>query len=82
VLNDATEVTGVSVKANGIYEAWVDGVKVYHATDWIYRQITSLQIDHISFTWYYGGHGDAFAAREDQYSYYDNFIVSTQPIAH
>ncbi len=82
VLNDATNVTGAGVKSNGIYEAWVDGVKVYSQNNWIYRRNTSLKIDHITFIWYYGGKDAAFTALEDQYSYYDNFIVSTQPITH
>ncbi len=82
VLNDATSATGVGVKSNGIYEAWVNGVKVSYETNLVYRQNTSLEIDHISFIWYYGGNKSDFAAREDQYSYYDNFVVSTQPITH
>ena len=82
VLNDATNVTGVGVKRNGIYEAWVDGVKVYSSNNWIYRQNTSLKVDHISFIWYYGGGSSDWGAREDQYMYFDNFIASTQPITH
>jgi hypothetical protein len=82
VLNDATDVTGIGVKANGVYEAWVDGVQVFSETNWVYRQNTSLQIDHINFIWYYGGGSDDWGAREDQHMYFDNFVVSTQPITH
>lgn len=81
-LNDATSTVGVGVKANGIYEAWLDGVKVFYADDWIYRQTTSLQIDGIFFVWWYGGSGPNFASREDQHIYTDNFVVSRQPISH
>jgi len=82
VLNDATNVTGVGVKRNGVYEAWVDGVKVYSEKDWVYRRNTSLRIDHVAFIWYYGGNGSDWGARENQYMYFDNFVVATQPIAH
>ena len=81
-LNDATSTVGVGVKANGIYEAWLDGVQVYYADNWIYRQTTDLKTDGIFFIWWYGGNTDDFNAREDQYIYYDNFTVSTQPISH
>ena len=82
VLNDATNVTGVGVKRNGVYEAWVDGVKVYSSNNWIYRRNTSLKLDLVSFIWYYGGGSPDWGAREDQYIYFDNFAVSAQPITH
>ncbi len=55
VLNTATSTTGVGVKPDGVYEAWVDGVKVYSANNWTYRINSSLKVDHISFIWWYGG---------------------------
>ena len=67
---------------NGVYEAWLDGVKVFSASNYEYRTVDSLKIDGISFVWFYGGSGDSFAAREDQAYYFDNFVVSTQPISH
>ncbi len=83
MLNTATSTTGVGVKPNGIYEAWVDGVKVYSANDWTYRINNSLKVDHISFIWWYGGNTTEWGARENQYMYFDNyFVVSTQPISH
>jgi len=81
-LNDATSTVGVGVKANGIYEAWLDGVQVYYADNWIFRRTTKLKTDGIFFIWWYGGTGDAFNSREDQHIYFDNFVVSTQPISH
>jgi hypothetical protein len=81
-LNDATAKVGVGVKANGVYEVWLDGVQVYYADNLIYRQTSDLKTDGIFFIWWYGGGGDAYNAREDQYMYFDNFIVSTQPISH
>jgi len=81
-LNTATGTTGVGVKANGVYEIWLDGVKVYEAFNWTYRRNKSLQIDGIFFISYYGGYGDEWGAREDQYWYFDNYVVSTIPITH
>jgi hypothetical protein len=81
-LNDATATVGVGVKANGIYEIWLDGVQVYYADNWIYRQTSDLKTDGIFFIWWYGGNNDAYNAREDQHVFFDNFVVSTQPISH
>ena len=81
-LNTATSKASVGYKANGIYEAWVDGVKVFSDRGLGYRIVDSLKIDGISFVWFYGGNGGDFAAREDQAYYFDNFVLSTQPISH
>ena len=77
-LNTATKTTGVSVLNDGIYEAWLDGVKVYESNRETYRENSSLQIDGIFFIQWYGGSTIDWAAREDQYWYFDNFVVSTQ----
>jgi len=80
-LNDATATTGVGVKSNGIYEVWLDGEKVFYDDKVIYRQTTSLQVDGIFFIWWYGGNGSSYNSREDQYMYFDNFVISKSPVS-
>lgn len=68
--------------AAGTYRAWVNGKLAYTRTGMQYSKNGNLDIDGVSFVFWYGGGPPGWNAREDQHWYYDNFIVSTQPISH
>jgi len=67
---------------NGIYEQYVNGRRAYRRTGMQYSKNGNLDIDGVSFVFWYGGGSSAWDAREDQHWYYDNFVVSTKPISH
>ena len=67
---------------DGQLKMWVDGIKVLGVSNRRWRAVNSLKLDGLYFTFGYGGGDKSFAAPEDQYNYYDNWILSTQPISH
>jgi hypothetical protein len=71
-------------KSDGILQAWVDGVLVLDNQNFVWRDSRDpdLKISGLYVTFGYGGGDDTWDAPEDQFNYYDNWIVSTQPIAH
>ena len=68
--------------SNGSIKAWVDGVKVLEDNRIMWRRVSSLKLDGVFFTFGYGGGDDSWNASEDQYNYYDNWVLSSQPITH
>jgi hypothetical protein len=69
-------------KNNGKLQAWVDGELVLNKQNHIWRTASSLKIDGVFFAFGYGGSNSSWAAPEDQYNYFDNWVLSTQPISH
>ena len=67
---------------NGKLQAWVDGKLVLNKQKYKWRTSSSLKIDGVFFLFGYGGGNSSWAAPEDQYNYFDNWILSTQPISH
>ena len=67
---------------NGIVQAWFDGVLALDRRNVRFRDISSLAIDQFLFCTIFGGSDDTWATTKEEFSYFDNFIVSTRPITH
>ena len=67
-------------EANGVVEAWFDGVKVLSSTNMLYRKTADIGINLFYFSTFYGGADPSWAPGSDQYMYYDNFRIATTPL--
>jgi len=63
--------------ANGIVEAWIDGVQVLRSTNILFRKTEDIGINLFYFSTFYGGADSSWAPASDQYMYYDNFRIAT-----
>ena len=62
---------------------WTGALKVFESNNHVFRTVSTMKIDGIFMTNYYGGPADERnQPLNDQFHYYDNFIVSTDPITH
>jgi hypothetical protein len=66
--------------ANGVIQGWFDGELVMDKRDFLFRNTESIKISGLIVTTYFGGHTEKWASPRDQHVFFDNFIVSTQPI--
>lgn len=66
--------------ANGVIEAWFDGVKVLSSNTMLYRKTADIYINLFYFSTFYGGADQSWAPSSDQYMYYDNFRIATTPL--
>ncbi len=67
-------------QSNGIARSWLDGDLALSRTNVRYRETTKLAIDNFTFSTFFGGSGPQWASTQDQYIYYDNIVMSSQPI--
>ena len=67
-------------EANGIVEAWFDGVKVLSSNTMLYRKTADIGINLFYFSTFYGGADPSWAPKSDQYIYFDNFRIATTPL--
>ena len=67
-------------EANGIVEAWLDGVKVLSSNTMLYRKTADIGINLFYFSTFYGGADPSWAPTTDQYIYFDNFRIATTPL--
>lgn len=67
-------------EANGIVEAWFDGVKVLSTNTMLYRKSADIGINLFYFSTFYGGADPSWAPGSDQVMYYDNFRIATTPL--
>jgi len=67
-------------EANGIVEAWFDGVKVLSSNTMLYRKTEDIGINLFYFSTFYGGADPSWAPTSDQYMYFDNFRIATTPL--
>ena len=67
-------------EANGIVEAWFDGVKVLSSNTMLYRKTADIGINLFYFSTFYGGADPSWAPTSDQYIYFDNFRIATTPL--
>ena len=65
---------------DGIIEAWLDGEKVLEVSNLRFRDVDSFAIDQVLFSTFFGGSSDIWAPTKDEYAFYDDFVVSTEPI--
>lgn len=72
VMNDPSQ-------ENGIIEGWFDGEKALDVRGISFRYTDSFAIDLFQFSTFFGGQGES-RAQKDEYAYFDNFIISTEPI--
>lgn len=67
-------------EANGLVEAWFDGVKVLSSNTMLYRKTADIGINLFYFSTFYGGADPSWAPNSDQYIYFDNFRIATTPL--
>ena len=67
-------------EANGIVEAWFDGVKVLSSNTMLYRKTADIGINLFYFSTFYGGADPSWAPTTDQHMYFDNFRIATTPL--
>ena len=67
-------------EANGIVEAWFDGVKVLSSNNMLYRKTEDIAINLFYFSTFYGGADPSWAPGSDQFIYFDNFRIATTPL--
>ncbi len=67
---------------NGIVQSWLNGELVLDDRKVRFRDISSLKIDTLLFTTFFGGSDSSWATKKAEYVYFDNVIISTRPITH
>ncbi len=67
---------------DGLVEGWFDGVLALRREEIRFRDVDSFSIDALYFSTFFGGSDETWAATSDEYVYFDDFVISTQPIAH
>ncbi|MCF6226857.1 MAG: hypothetical protein L3J22_11240 [Xanthomonadales bacterium] len=69
---------------DGKLQAWFNGELVLDTQDVMYRTVGGehVGIDKLLFSTFYGGGNLSWAPERHQYIYFDNFVISTQPITH
>lgn len=68
-------------QADGVMKIWVDGRLVYQRSSYRFRDDAALAIERFQFLHGFGGKDtDEFRATKDETTYFDDFVISTQPI--
>lgn len=65
---------------DGIIRSWFDGELALDKRNLRFRDTNAFAIDLFYFSTFFGGSGSSYAPSSDQYAYYDDFIISTDPI--
>ncbi|MEM8864712.1 MAG: polysaccharide lyase [Planctomycetota bacterium] len=63
--------------ADGVIQGWLDGELVLDVQDIRFREISSIQIDAMNFSTFFGGNSEIWEAVKDEQAYFDDFVVST-----
>lgn len=69
-------------KTDGVFQAWFDGTRVLNLQNIRFRDDTSYAIDMLMFSVFFGGGDASFATTKDEYLYFDDFVLSRNPITH
>jgi hypothetical protein len=69
-------------KTDGVFQAWFDGTRVLNLQNIRFRDDTSYAIDMLMFSVFFGGGDASFASTKDEYLYFDDFVLSRNPITH
>jgi len=64
---------------DGILQAWLNGQMVLDKQDIRYRDVSSLEIDGLYFSTFYGGNTPEWAPQHDNRAFFDDFLISTAP---
>lgn len=67
---------------NGTYSIWIDGKRVTHKTNMLWRYGNYGKIDSFLFSTYHGGASAPWAPRWHSFADFDDFIIATQPPKH
>lgn len=65
---------------DGEIQAWLDGEQVLDVQGLRFRDVSTFGIDELLFSTFFGGSSDIWAPSKDEFVYYDDFVVSTEPI--
>jgi hypothetical protein len=68
-------------KANGVLEAWFDGMPALNLRDRVWRLDATVHVDALYFSTFFGGSDPSWAAMRDEAVDFDDFVVSTHPLA-
>jgi len=66
-------------KADGEIQVWVDGTEALLKKDLRFRTDESVKVDRFYFSTFYGGNSADWAPPDDEYVYFDEFTVTTEP---
>jgi len=69
-------------QSNGIIQTWWNGQLALNRTNVRFRDIGSFAIEEFHFSTFFGGGDGSFAAARNEYTYFDDFVISTSPITH
>lgn len=64
---------------DGIIMAWLDGELVLFVDHIRFRDVSSLQIDQLYFSTFFGGGSSIWATTKDEYAYFDDFRITSVP---
>jgi len=67
---------------DGVVEAWWNGGLALQRKDIRFRDVSTFAIDVFYFSTFFGGSTSDWAATKDEYTYFDDFVISTGPISH
>ena len=59
------------------FQVFHNGVQVYEISDLVIRVNDTVPIDGIVFSTFFGGSTEIYASTQDCYTYYKNFVLST-----
>ncbi|MEM7799186.1 MAG: polysaccharide lyase [Chloroflexota bacterium] len=68
--------------SNGLIEGWFDGDLAFRREGLRFRDVDQLAIDALYFSTFFGGSGADWAAQQDESIFFDDFVISTEPITH
>ncbi len=68
--------------SDGVVEGWFDGVPALYRDGLRFRDVGTFAIDMMYFSTFFGGADASWAATSDEHVYFDDFVISTAPIAH
>ena len=69
-------------KKDGIVEAWWNGTLALSRKNVRFRDVSSFAIDGFYFSTFFGGGDSSWSSSKDEFVYFDDFVIATQPITH
>ncbi len=66
--------------SDGEIDCWMDGEKACEVRNVRFRDISTLRIDNIFFSTFFGGNTDDWAPTKDEFASFDNFVLATSLI--
>jgi hypothetical protein len=67
-------------QANGVLQAWIDGQLALDERDRVWRLDTTVHIDALYFSTFFGGNDPSWGAARDETVDFDDFVISPHPI--